>query len=116
MTIETDLVAALDALCGGRCYADVAPAGTATPFITYQQVGGKTVDFIEGGPATKRNARIQVTCWHSSRGAVNALMRQVEDALQSAPFYGQPDGALIARVEEGAPLKGSHQDFSLWWS
>lgn len=116
MTIETDLVAALDALCGGKCYADAAPAGTAAPFITYQQVGGRTVDFIEGGASIKRNARLQVNVWHSSRAQANALMRQVEDALQSAPFFGDPQGALVALAADGVPLKGAQQDFSLWWS
>lgn len=43
MTIETDICTALNDLVDGRVYPDVAPAGAATPYVTYQQVGGAPV-------------------------------------------------------------------------
>lgn len=116
MSFEADLVSALGALCDGRCYPDLAPINAARPYITYQQVGGDVVAFLEGGPSTKRNGRVQVNVWHDTRLGANTLMRQVEDTLQSSPWYGEPIGALIARYDEQALCRGAQQDFSLWWS
>lgn len=116
MSIETTLKTALDALCNNRCYADTAPVNTATPYITYSQVGGQVLNPIDGTPPGFHNARVQINVWHDSRLNANNLMRQVESLLRQAPYYAEPIGALIARIEEGVPQKGAQQDFSLWWS
>jgi len=115
MTIETDLVTAIGALCAGRCYPDVAPPGTVRPYVTYQQVGGQVAEFMEGGPAPKRNARMQINVWGNSRAEANALMRQIDDALRSAPFRGSPIGDLTAEYDAVTGDRGARQDFSLWW-
>lgn len=116
MSIESDFVTAVGASCGGRVFPDFAPHDTARPYVTYQQVGGQTVSFLEGGASVKRNARLQVNVWHDTRIGANNLMRQIEDLLQASPFYGDPIGALIARADETGTSRGAQQDFSLWWS
>lgn len=116
MTIETDFVATVGAFCGGRVYPDFAPHDAAAPFVTYQQVGGQVFQLLQGGASVKRNTRMQVNVWHSTRSGANALMRQIEDALQSSPFYAMPIGALIAQTDELTQQRGAMQDFSLWWS
>lgn len=116
MTVETTLVSALGGLLGGRIFPDTAPYGTARPYATFQQVGGQVVEFLEGGAAVKRNARVQINLWADSRQQANELMRQVEDVLQASPHYAQPIGALIARYDDTAALRGAQQDFSLWWT
>lgn len=116
MTIESQLVATIGALCSSRCYPDAAPHDTPRPYVTYQQVGGQVVSFLEGGASVKRNARIQINAWADTRQDANVLMRQIEDALQSSPYYGEPIGALMSRLDEQTQCRGAQQDFSLWWS
>lgn len=114
--IESTMFAALSPLFSGRVFPDVAPTGTAKPYAVYQQVGGQVVDFLEGGAAIKRNARVQINVWAGTRVEANTLMRQVEDALQSSPYFAQTLGALVSRYDEDAECRGAQQDFSLWWS
>lgn len=117
MTIETDIVMTVGALCGGRIFPDVASFDTAKPFVTYIQVGGETIDTINDYPAAPnlRNSRIQFNVWATTRNEANTLMRTIEDALRAAPLNGRPAGALIARHEEVTDTKGAQLDFKFWW-
>lgn len=116
MSIESDLVVAIGALCGGRCYPDVAPPAAVRPYVTYQQIGGQVAEFMEGGPAIKRNARMQINAWGNTRLEANALMRQIDDTLRSAPFRASPIGDLTSEFDAVTGDRGARQDFSLWWS
>lgn len=116
MSIESDLVTGIGALCAGRCFPDVAPHGTVRPYVTYQQVGGQIAQFMEGGPASKRNARMQINTWGASRLEANALMRQIDDMLRSAPWHATPIGDLVSEFDAVTGDRGARQDFSLWWS
>lgn len=113
MSFEADLTAAVGALCGGRCYPDFAPLGVARPYVVYTQVGGPSVQFLEGGPAPAHMARVQINVWHDTRLAANALMRQIDDLLRAAPWQGTPQGELMARADEASQLRGAQQDFML---
>lgn len=115
MSFESSLFSALSALVDGRVYPDVAPAGAETPYITYQQVGGRSINFIDPTLPGKRNARVQVNVWGENRLAVSALAAAVEDALRLVPalqtsVLGQP----VAGIDEETGLRGSRQDFSFW--
>ena len=54
--METDLTTLLLAICP-RVFPDVAPLSTARPYITYQQIGGQSLRFVEGTAADKRHHR-----------------------------------------------------------
>jgi hypothetical protein len=113
MTIETDLVAALAATFGGRFYADTAPPGTARPFATYQQVGGRPLSFLRGQP-DKHNMRLQVNVWADNRNDANTKMRAAAAILVAAPFNATPLGELVATYDEITTYYGAMQDWSLW--
>lgn len=113
MTLETRIYAALHALCE-RVFPDVAPFGTATPYVTYQQVGGDSPVYQEGALPDKLNALVQINTWAATRGEASALMRQIEAALVAdATLNATPVGALVADVDDD-DLRGAIQDFSLW--
>lgn len=115
MTVETDLFAALGPLASNRVYPDVAPSGATYPLITYQQVGGQALAFLESAAVGKRNARFQVNVWATTRVAAAALSRSVEDTLVvSATLRAMPIGALNAEHEPDTGLFGCRQDFSIW--
>lgn len=117
MSVESDLFNAIKALVTNRVYPDVAPVGAATPYVTYQQVGGSAVNFIDGAVPTKKNARFQINSWASTRLAAATLSRQVEDTLRPvAALQTTVLSAPVAVYEEDTKLFGMRQDFSFWHS
>lgn len=116
MTVETAFETLVDGIVSGGCWPDAAPAGTPMPYATYQQVGGQTIDPINGAAPGVWISRIQLNIWSKTRLQANTLMRACETALRANPFAARPVGALIARHEPITSLRGAQQDFSVWWS
>lgn len=117
MAIEAALYSALGSLVGNRVYPDVAPTGVAKPFVTYQQVGGRAVAYLESAVVGYRNARIQINVWHTSRLAASNLARSVEDTLMaSTTVRATPAGAFVSTHEPETNLFGTRQDFTVWYA
>lgn len=115
MTTELLIFDALKTLVSNRVYFDIAPIGTARPYLTCQQVGGASVNFIDSTAPSKSNARFQINVWADNRLAAAALAKQVETAMRGASalqttVLGQP----VATYEPDTLLFGTRQDFSLW--
>jgi hypothetical protein len=114
ITLETQLQAALLPLCT-RVYPDVAPDGTLTPYVVWHELGGQSVQYVDGALANRRNALVQVNVWHESRAVANQLSLDIEAALVAHPtMQAQTQGALQAAYDDDASLRGAMQDFSLW--
>lgn len=117
MSVESDIFDALKALVNNRVYPDVAPAKASLPNITYQQVGGLAVSFLEAAVVGRRNGRFQVNVWSKTRAGTATLARQAEDALvASSVLRATPVGAPVAEYEPETGLFGSRQDFSIWFT
>jgi hypothetical protein len=117
MAIEAALYTALGSLVGNRVYPDVAPPNTTKPYVTYQQVGGRAVAYLESAVVGYRNARIQINVWHTSRLAASNLARSVEDTLMaSTTVRAMPAGAFVAAHEPETNLFGTRQDFTVWYA
>lgn len=114
MTVEADIFNALKAITANRAYPDVAPVGAARPYLTYQQVGGDAVNFLEGANPGKRNGRFQVNAWADTRAAAASIARQAEDAMRTA-FKCEVLGGLVSVFEQDTKLYGTRQDFSVWF-
>lgn len=117
MTVETSIYTALKGLVSNRVYRDVAPQTVTTlPRITFQQVGGQAVNFMDPTVPSKKNGRWQVNVWGDQRDSVMALARQVEDALRVYPdLQTTVLAAPVATYEKDTGLYGSTQDFSFWF-
>ncbi|MFD0669720.1 MULTISPECIES: tail completion protein gp17 [unclassified Ramlibacter] len=112
--MESDLATLLQGICP-RTYPDVAPSGTAAPYVTWQGLGGKAARFLDNSAADKRNTLLQVNAWASTRLEALTLIRQIEDALcASSAFVATPEGEPQSTYEEDAGLYGSVQRFSIW--
>ena len=114
MSLEGSLFSTLGPLAGNRVYPDVAPSGATLPRITYQQVGGVSVDSLEIGRVGHRNARIQISVWAATRTVASALARAVEDALMGS-LAATAIGAMVSDHEPDTNLYGCRQDFSIWY-
>lgn len=115
MTVEAKVYEALQALAGGQVFPDLAPEGTAAPYVVYQAVGGQPINFLTGEKPGKRNTRMQITVWAATRLGAAMLAEQVEDAMRgAASLQTQVMTGQIATYDEDTTLRGVIQEFSLW--
>ena len=116
MSLESAIFDALKGLVASRVYPDEAPQKVNLPFIIYQQVGGSPVNFMDISTPSKKNARIQISVWGDSRNQVAPLARSAEDALRSATgLQSSVLGAPVALIDSATKLRGTQQDFSIWY-
>jgi hypothetical protein len=114
MSLESDLYAALSAICP-RVFPDVAPSGTVSPWITWQQIGGQALSYLGREVPDLRNAFIQVSVWAPSRLEANTIAAQIETALTtSTAFTAKPVDAQYATYEDDTRLYGAAQRYSIW--
>lgn len=116
MTVETELNTLLRTLCP-RVYPDVAPAGTARPYVTYSGIGGKPLRWLDNTAADKRHTIMQINVWSSTRLETMALIRSIEEALcASSTLTAMPMDEPYSTYEEDAepPIYGANQDFSIY--
>ena len=114
MSMESDLVALLKTLCS-RAFPDVAPASTATPYITYQAIGGEAMRYGDGAAPDKRNTLMQASVWAKTRTDALTLIRQVDDAISAASnWQSEPQGEAASTYEPDTQLYGSMQTFDIW--
>lgn len=115
MTIEAQVYEALKDLFDGRLFPDFAPDNTATPYGTYQAVGGEPINFLSGDRPGRTNTRMQVNVWAATRIEASELGAQVEDALRAtAVLQTEVLTGRIATYDEVTQLRGTMQDFSLY--
>ncbi len=117
MSVESLIFDTLKTLVSNRVYPDVAPQDvTALPRITYQQVGGQGINFLEAAAPSMKNGRFQINVWGATRLQVSGLSRQVEDALRSEVYLQATVlGAPVAEYEPETRLYSTRQDFSFWF-
>jgi hypothetical protein len=117
VSVESLIFEALGVLVDGRVYPDVAPEQEPRPYITYQQVGGEAVNFVDAAVPSMKNGRWQINVWADNRLEAATLGRLVEDTLRViTPLQTTVLGAAIARYDEETKLRGTMQDFSFWFS
>lgn len=114
MSMESDLVAVLQAVCP-RVHPDIAPlATTVRPFITWQLIGGQALRHVDNTASAQRMSMVQINVWSFTRSESLTLARAVEDALCAATqFNARPNAELIAEVDEELSLYGTMQDFTI---
>lgn len=116
MSLESALSDAWGPLVSGRCYPIVAKGKVALPYITFQQVGGKSINFLEAALPGKRNARIQGSVWADTMLEAGALARLAADTLRMvAALQVTVLGEPVATYEPETGLYGTRQDFSVWF-
>lgn len=117
MSVEADLVARLGPLVSGRIFPDVAKFSTPRPYITYQQVGGDAVAYLDDIVPTLQNGLVQINVWAGTRAEANGLARQVESLLVGASAFQARAAAAFRTISEAdlePPLYGTMQDFDIW--
>lgn len=114
MSMESDLNTLLKTICP-RTFPDVAPSGTAAPFIAWQGLGGESLRFVDNTAPDKRNTYMQVSVYSTTRLEALALIRAAETALcGSAAFVVRPQGEPMTTYEDDTTLYGAIQRFSIW--
>lgn len=117
MTVEADIFSLLKGLVGNRVFPDVAPFETERPYLTYQQVGGTPLSFIDNTVPGAKHGLFQVNVWADTRAAAAALALQVEAAFIGATaFQARPASGQIGQHEPDLNRYGTVQDFDVWSS
>jgi Protein of unknown function (DUF3168) len=114
MTIEASIFAALNSLVSGRVYRGIAPANvTLLPRITFQQVGGESINFMDQADPDLSLPRIQFNSWAASYDESKALARQVQSALRGSSLQVTALGEPVVTPETNVVpwLYGAMQDF-----
>ncbi|MEN6538694.1 MAG: DUF3168 domain-containing protein [Mizugakiibacter sp.] len=112
--MESDLATLLKGICV-RTYPDIAPPNTATPYVTWQGIGGESLRYIDGAAADRRHTLLQINAWSKTRSEALTLIRAIEDALcASAAFTATPQGEPLSTYEPDPLLYGSLQRFDIW--
>lgn len=115
MTIEESLFATLQGVCP-RVFPDMAPIETPRPYITYVQIGGDSVSYVEDTVPEIRNAVYQVNYWDAMRKDATTLALAAEVAIVGQ-LSGRAVSALMAEpVDNEDDPRGVRQDFSIWGS
>jgi len=114
MSLETDLIAVLKVRCP-RVFLGTAPHDTATPYITWQHIGGESMRFLDKTAPSTRNAYVQINAWAATPKAAIDLLRQIEDDLCAATaLTASPQGEPVGAYDDGDVLKGALQSYSIW--
>ena len=114
MSLESDLYTLLAAKCP-RVYPDVAPSGTAMPYVTWQALGGESLGYLDNTAADKRNVLMLISVWASTRLGALLLIRLIEDDMRaSGAFVATPTGEPVSLYEPDAAVYGSAQRFEIW--
>jgi hypothetical protein len=112
--IESTIWAAIHGLFAGGVHYDVAPDSKTLPYATLQQVGGVSVNDLDG-PDACANSRVQIDVFAKSRAEANALLKAAAVVLCGAPLQGVPLGAPISTYNDDLELFRRSQDFSFWY-
>jgi hypothetical protein len=115
MSEESLINTALKDLVAGRVYPDVALAGAAAPYITYQDVGGQALGFLDGSMPALQNARVQLAVWAKTRIEAKAVLFAASAALRaSAGLQASALGAPTTDFDPETGLRCARQDFNVW--
>ena len=114
MTIEADIFNTLKGLVGNRCFPDVAPITTAKPYITYTQIGGEAISYVDDTLPDHKHGRFQINVWADTRASASSVMLQVEAAMvQASAFQARPVSAPSSDYDNDMLTYGSMQDFNV---
>lgn len=114
MSLESQLYDTLKVVCT-RTFPDFAPVSTVRPYVTYQQIGGDAVNFVDRLIPNKRNARMQINVWADTRASAVTTMQAIEDALRmSTLFQAEPESAMTTDFDADFPVYSAMQDFTIW--
>lgn len=115
MTVETQIYTVLKSLVGDRCFPDFAPLGTVRPFITFEQVGGDALSYLDGTLPDKKHGRFEIGVYADTRSQCAAIALQVESAMAaSAAFQSTAIHAPISDYASDVLIYSSTQNFSVF--
>lgn len=118
MTVEELIVATLTAaptLAGVPVFPEIAPDGTAAPYIVYTEPSENALNLLVGGEAGGvENHLFQFDVYAKSKAQAVALKRAIADVLEAELTLGAVFRNGGSMYEPDTKLFRQRQDFSLW--
>lgn len=114
MSMESDLHTLLLTACP-RVFPDVAPSGTAKPWVTWQALGGESLGYLDNTAASHRNTLMQCSVWATTRMQSLQISRDIENAMRaSTAFIATSSGEPVSQYEPDTQLYGCIQRFEIY--
>lgn len=98
-------------IVSARVYPDIFPQGATFPGIVYQRISGVR-DYTLAGPDGLCVARMQVTCWSTTRAASKSLAEAVRKCL--AGYSGTMTSTVVQFVRQLDEIDGFESDPELY--
>lgn len=117
MSIEEQIVQTLSSLvtfAGKKPFPGFAPAGTAAPFVVYQQFSGTRIQSLNGDCALA-NPRYQIDLYADSAKQRAQLAKQIRQALHSMTEVDTVFLNESQSYEFETRLYRQRMDFSFWF-
>jgi hypothetical protein len=116
MSLEATMQAALGSLCSGRVYPDRPPDVPTLPFIVYQEIGGQSVEFMEGTLGAKDYARVQVVVWSKTRLEASSIARQAQALMVEGATKASTLTKGVALYDQATKYRGNRTDYWLLYT
>ena len=114
MTLEAKIFTTLGPLVANRVYPDTTPDNAKFPCITYQQVGGRDYNYVDGSLPDNEHARIQLNVHGTVRSDVKAIALSAK-ALMAGQLLAEVMGSLTTDYDDIPKLYSTRQDFGCWF-
>lgn len=122
MTVEADIVAALEAdsaliaLVSTRIYPDRLPQNPTYPNLVYTRTGANPQNVLEGR-STRQNAVFQFDLRAMTKAEVLSIAAALKDAVETGTSYSVVHtGEADFPYEPGASVYRRMIDYSVWYS
>lgn len=73
-----------------RVYEDVAPTGAMVPYVVWQELGGKSLNYVDNMPADNDDVMYQVKVYHTRADRASEVRSVVRKALELYCFIMNP--------------------------
>jgi hypothetical protein len=114
--LVTLMVADVDvnALIAGRIYTEVAPEGTAVPYVIQALINEGRLVVLEGGAATQNPNRVQLDCYDDNFDDALDLSNKMETAIVGAGTFAVGELSRQTNYDTQTRLYRIMLDVSLW--
>ncbi|MBR7685912.1 tail completion protein gp17 [Acinetobacter nosocomialis] len=73
-----------------RVYEDVAPVGAAVPYVVWQELGGKSLNYVDNMPADNDDVMYQVKVYDTKANRASEVRTVVRKVLELNSFIMNP--------------------------
>lgn len=87
MTIQSDIIAALNLVAGGSVYSDVAPDGVPLPLVVFRRILYEPLILVHSPIPVAARSSYVFECWAASKSGAITLATSVKTAIEATTSF-----------------------------